>query len=35
MAAMAAPNQGLTSPGGGQPDHSSTLMEDPDVWRPS
>lgn len=35
MAAMAAPHQGLTSPTGGQPDHSATLMEDPDVWRPT
>ncbi|EEB17378.1 conserved hypothetical protein [Pediculus humanus corporis] len=31
MAAMAAPHQGFTSPTGGQPDHSITLMEDPDV----
>lgn len=35
MAAMAATHQGLTSPTGGQPGHSATLMEDPDVWRPT
>lgn len=36
MAAMASP-QMATSPTGmvGQGDHRTTLMEDPDVWRPT
>lgn len=36
MAAMASP-QTATSPGGlgSHGDHHTTLMEDPDVWRPT
>lgn len=36
MAAMASP-QTATSPSGlgGHGDHHTTLMEDPDVWRPT
>lgn len=35
MAAVASPQMANSPTGMGQTDHHTTLMEDPDVWRPT